>query len=241
MDDSFPKWLATELERRMWSMRELARRASISHSWVADIVSGVKPPSWDFCSAIAKPLGYRPVEMFIEAGLVPMEDIKMVVALDTDDADPRLIKLFTFLNQLSDTEADLILDAWRMILRVVGFDITIAIPNTPEDVEKYNQLEKELREERIDALQEMVRESARLAEALENHKERTDVDRLQTALHAQSELMEWDTPEERKAFLRGLSYSDRDVYNILDELRRRRRRGYEEYYEDDYDEDDEDF
>ena len=64
-------WLSTELERRGWSIRELARRANISHTWIANVLSGQRPASWDFCAAIAQALLKQPEEVFRLASLLP--------------------------------------------------------------------------------------------------------------------------------------------------------------------------
>lgn len=52
-------------------MRELARRANVSHTWVSQVISGQSEPSWDFVASVARPLGMQPVEAFRLAGLLP--------------------------------------------------------------------------------------------------------------------------------------------------------------------------
>ena len=68
-------WLAEELKARGWSMRELARRSEISHTLVADVMGG-RWPSWDFCAAIARPLGMSPVEIFLIDGRLTVTDLR---------------------------------------------------------------------------------------------------------------------------------------------------------------------
>ena len=65
------KWLDEELIRRGWSQSELARRAKISRTSITLVLNGRNRPTFDFVTAIAKPLGKRPEELFRLAGLLP--------------------------------------------------------------------------------------------------------------------------------------------------------------------------
>lgn len=69
--ESFREYLSSRLKEKAWSIRELARRAGISHTWISNVLSGQTEPSWDFCAAIAKPLGLQPIEIFRLANLMP--------------------------------------------------------------------------------------------------------------------------------------------------------------------------
>ena len=71
-------WIIQELEVHHWSMRELARRAGISHSWISNVLAG-QSPSWDFCAAIAGPFGVSPIEVLLRADKVSIEDIQRVL------------------------------------------------------------------------------------------------------------------------------------------------------------------
>ncbi len=64
-------WLSAELERRGWSIRELARRADISHASISSVISGQYSPSWDFCASIAPALDRQVEDVFRLAGLLP--------------------------------------------------------------------------------------------------------------------------------------------------------------------------
>ena len=64
-------WLSTQTKTRGWSIRELARRADISHTTVAEVLSGQRAPTFEFCAAIAAPLELDPVEVFRLADLLP--------------------------------------------------------------------------------------------------------------------------------------------------------------------------
>lgn len=55
-------------------MRELARRAGISHAWVSKVLAG-QPAGWDFCAAVARAFGLSPLELFLLAGLITPAEI----------------------------------------------------------------------------------------------------------------------------------------------------------------------
>ena len=71
MTQRFITWLNEELERRAWSYNELARRAGMSGANVSRVINGQQAITFDFCAAIARPLGKRPEELFRMAGLLP--------------------------------------------------------------------------------------------------------------------------------------------------------------------------
>jgi transcriptional regulator with XRE-family HTH domain len=70
MMDNLSEWLANELKERGWSMRELARRADISHTTVAEVLARQRAPTWEFCIAVAKVLRLSPQRLFELAGLM---------------------------------------------------------------------------------------------------------------------------------------------------------------------------
>lgn len=82
------EFLTDKLNKRGWSMRELARRSgNISHTYVADVVGERTPADADFCIAVARPLGYAPEEVLRIAGFLPP------LIVDQQRADPLLDKL----------------------------------------------------------------------------------------------------------------------------------------------------
>ncbi len=52
-------------------MRELSRRAGISHTQIADVVNSRANPGADFCIAVARALGEQPEKMLRLAGILP--------------------------------------------------------------------------------------------------------------------------------------------------------------------------
>ena len=61
MKNELVPWLSTQLKGRAWSQRELARRAGLSGTAVSTVLSRQRNPGWDFCLAIAEPLGEPPI------------------------------------------------------------------------------------------------------------------------------------------------------------------------------------
>lgn len=59
-------------------MRELGRRANVSITTISKVMEGSRLPSFEFCSAIAGPLGVSEIEVFRIAGLIkrpPQKDM----------------------------------------------------------------------------------------------------------------------------------------------------------------------
>lgn len=70
MQTQFSKWL--DQQRGDSSIRQLAKRIGFSHSHVAEVINGQKRPTWKFCAAVARNLGYSYEEVFERAELVPV-------------------------------------------------------------------------------------------------------------------------------------------------------------------------
>jgi transcriptional regulator with XRE-family HTH domain len=70
MDTTFATWLKEEARARNWSLRELARRASVSHGIVSAVAAGQRQPTWDFCVALARAFHLAPEDVFRRAGLL---------------------------------------------------------------------------------------------------------------------------------------------------------------------------
>lgn len=65
------EWLDGERQARGWSLRELGRRAGVSHAQVSHVLSGSAIPGWDFCVGMARALGLPPEDVMRRAGLLP--------------------------------------------------------------------------------------------------------------------------------------------------------------------------
>lgn len=69
VESDLSPWLNNRLVELGWSQRELSRRADISQTTVSEVIAGKRVPTWDFCAAIARPLGVDPDDLFVLAGL----------------------------------------------------------------------------------------------------------------------------------------------------------------------------
>lgn len=75
MANTLTEWLNTEIEKRTWSNRELARRAGLASSTVSDVLGERTNPGFEFCKKIASALGpgVSPELVLRKAGLLPPE------------------------------------------------------------------------------------------------------------------------------------------------------------------------
>ena len=71
MSNQFREWLASEMEKRRFSQRALAKKTGISQPVVSRVLSGEKAPSVDFCNRVAQALGESPEKLLRLAGILP--------------------------------------------------------------------------------------------------------------------------------------------------------------------------
>jgi len=71
----FNNWLIAELKDRGWSIRELARRAKVSHATINGVLVNKSDPGPDLCNGLARALGTPPERVFRIAGLLPAQII----------------------------------------------------------------------------------------------------------------------------------------------------------------------
>jgi transcriptional regulator with XRE-family HTH domain len=91
------KWLNTELEKRSWSRRELAKRANLSSGAVAHVLRGERGAGSDFCQAIAGALGIPVEDVYRRAGLLPRLEAGT-------EADPTIQRILDRLKYLTADE-----------------------------------------------------------------------------------------------------------------------------------------
>ena len=73
--NELPEWLNEEIQDRGWSIRELARRAGITHAAISHVLNGSRQPGSGFCTAIARALQLPAEEVFRRAGLLPRLEV----------------------------------------------------------------------------------------------------------------------------------------------------------------------
>ena len=85
MENKLAVWLARKMKIEGWSIREVARRAGLSHTTVAEVLSGQREPTWEFCAKIASVVREPPERTFRRAGLLslaPEEEITIQELVD---------------------------------------------------------------------------------------------------------------------------------------------------------------
>ncbi len=65
---TFSEWLLREIATRDWSMRELARRAGVSHVTISKVIAEKCRPSAELCIRLAQALRLSPEAVLREGG-----------------------------------------------------------------------------------------------------------------------------------------------------------------------------
>ena len=105
MVDDLASWLRQEVETRGWSLREMARRAGVSHTAIINVANGRTRPGASFCLKIARALGVPPEEVYRRAGLLPPTPAESASLLEAN---------FLFA-QLSESEQETVLTMMRAL------------------------------------------------------------------------------------------------------------------------------
>lgn len=71
MSDQFRQWLTSEMDKRRFSQRALARAIGISHPFISRVLSGENQPSVDFCIKVAQTFDEAPEKLLRMAGILP--------------------------------------------------------------------------------------------------------------------------------------------------------------------------
>jgi transcriptional regulator with XRE-family HTH domain len=69
--DELVTLINTELDRRGWTLSELARRAGLSRSTFHATLTGKNAVTFEFCAAVAEAINVPPEQVFRLAGLLP--------------------------------------------------------------------------------------------------------------------------------------------------------------------------
>lgn len=68
----FINWVNTNLQEQGWSIRELARRARISHVTIVNFLNGNRNPGEKLCHGLARAFKVPPTQILQMAGLDPI-------------------------------------------------------------------------------------------------------------------------------------------------------------------------
>ena len=113
-------WLTKALKDKGWSLRELGRRANISHATISNILSGQSNPGLDFCIGIAKAFN------------IPTENVmRMAGILPTTNTSTKLEELTFLYEQLNESDKDSILTMVRGYVN----ERTSKYPDTKGDID----------------------------------------------------------------------------------------------------------
>jgi len=114
----FSQYVMQLLEEKKWSMRELARRAGVSHAIVAMQLSGYGKVSHNLCEKIAPPLG------------VSVNKLKRLAGLGIPPPqDPKVIELVEIAEMLSPTKQEVLL---KMAIFLQGTEFEFESPTSNE-------------------------------------------------------------------------------------------------------------
>ena len=73
MSTEFIEWLMDQLNQREWTQADLVRRSGLTSAAVSRIVSGLRRPGTEACTAIANAIDLPPETVYRIAGLLPPE------------------------------------------------------------------------------------------------------------------------------------------------------------------------
>lgn len=123
MDTELSEWILTEIDRRGWTLRELARRARLSSSVVASAANGTSNPGLRLCQGLARATQTPVEEIYRLAGILPAQRIvtETRAAYQIDD-ETRLLQLY---RELPEDDRGLVIDlverlSGRVVARIVG-------------------------------------------------------------------------------------------------------------------------
>jgi transcriptional regulator with XRE-family HTH domain len=90
MSDNLATYLNAEMDRRGWSLRQIARRAAISHTTVVKMANGIGRPEVETCQALARALEIPVEDIFRLAGILPAapspnRGVRVVYEVNGDD------------------------------------------------------------------------------------------------------------------------------------------------------------
>ena len=108
MSNELIDWLNAELAKRNWSVRELAKRAHLSHGTISDVLAGRTNPGFEFCRKVAKALSYPPDALLRIAGLLP----------PAPEEGPDLLEAQHLFVRLSDADKDRVLALMRTFVEM---------------------------------------------------------------------------------------------------------------------------
>lgn len=114
MNNNLVDWLTEEIENRGWSLRELGRRAGLSHATISNILSGQTNPGLDFCVGIARALDVSAESVLRRADLLPRR---------AEETESRREMLYLF-DQLTEETQETVITMLRGYVRETAVPYT---------------------------------------------------------------------------------------------------------------------
>ena len=122
--DTLAVWLNEQTSHRGWTLRQVARKAGVSHTTVIKIANGVHSnPETKTVAGLAKAFGADPVEICRLAGILPPQrSVSDSRAEYTVSDEVRLVQLY---RELPEDERGLVMElierlTGRVVARIVG-------------------------------------------------------------------------------------------------------------------------
>jgi transcriptional regulator with XRE-family HTH domain len=111
--DNFVNWLNQEIKARGWTLRETSRRAGLSQTVVANVVSGRSLPGLEFLQGIAKAFGITRKAVFSRAGIIEsdepstseIEEIEVKFAVLSEEDQQAVLRMVRALHETSQASA----------------------------------------------------------------------------------------------------------------------------------------
>jgi len=118
----FVNWLYQQLNKRNWSISQLARmsQGETSHSNISKVLSGKLAPTADFCLAVARALGESEIDVLYMAGHI--HNREKPITFD----DPFMRELYQSAENLTPDQRKTIL---ALIEQMSAGNVTLKIEN----------------------------------------------------------------------------------------------------------------
>jgi transcriptional regulator with XRE-family HTH domain len=105
---TFGDWLGEEMKKRHLSNADMARLSGLDDGTLSNLVNGRKRPGPDTCRPIAKALDLPQTFVFVQAGLMDVEEV--------GELSPKMLRIIGKLKGLNDNVLDLVTDQIELVL-----------------------------------------------------------------------------------------------------------------------------
>lgn len=113
MSDNLAAWLNREMMQRGWSLRQIAKRAGISHTTIVKLANGIGHPEIKTCRALAQAMSVPVEDVLRLAGILPTGQLiirEAAVTYNTHNEADNETRLLQLWRVLSPADRALLLD-----------------------------------------------------------------------------------------------------------------------------------